>query len=79
MEDTTKPKMSEEELLKEVQAGEGYEEEEEEEYDEELTEEETKIYEEINLQNLKNFLAQAIGYKAAKEYDQSCLILKLVI
>ena len=37
------------------------------------------MYEEINLQNLKNFLAQSIGYKAAKDYDYSCMILKLVI
>lgn len=69
------------ELIKQYQAAIEMEEGEAEEYeyDEEMTEEETKMYEEINLDNFKNYIADATKLKIAKNYDKACLILKIVI
>ena len=73
--------MTQEQILAEIQAAEQMQfgDEEEEEYDEELSPQETEIYEAINPSNMKIYLAQAIQHQFAKEYDDACLILKLIL
>lgn len=73
--------MTQEQMLAEIQAAEQFdlEGESDEEYDEELTPQETAIYEAIDPSNMKTYLAQAIQYQFAKDYDNACMVLKLIL
>jgi hypothetical protein len=76
-------RMTEEEMLEEIQAAEAVEhdEGEEEEADslEQLDEADQKIYEAITKENMKDYLAEATAYKVNRNYERACQILKLLL
>jgi hypothetical protein len=76
-------RMTEEEILEEVQAAEaaeqGQEEEGEEDSIEQLDEADQKIYEAISKENMKEYLAEATAYKVNKNYERACQIIKLIL
>lgn len=78
-------KMTDEEILEEIQAAEDQGIEEEEGIEEELnsvdqlSEEDQKIYEAITKDNMKTYLAEATAYKVNKNYERACQIIKIIL
>lgn len=76
-------KMTEEEILEEIQAAEEADHDEgegaEEEGSEQLDEADQKIYEAITKDNMKEFLAEATAYKVNKNFERACQIIKLIL
>lgn len=81
--ENTGKKMTEEEMLAEIQAaedidGEGEEETEEDSLDQ-LDEEDQKIYEAITKENMRNYLAEATAFRMNKNFNRACQILKIIL
>lgn len=76
-------KMTEEDMLAEIQAAEAVDQEGEEEDVEESVEgldgEDQKIYEAITKENMKQYLAEATAFKMNKNYERACQIIKLLL